>query len=228
MVCFSSPRSTHKDSILLYKAIKVTYAVETDERYGRIACMMDEEGRRESPWLCTRAHGPHPSELQPQHDPEFQQKQPTLLRSPIGLSSLCDRTVQSRLHDKVYAIQATYAVEATYVVGATYAIKAIKMTRWSLHAVGSIRSTRSRASPSNPCRTLVICKPLLTTGRITRRTPFLLNCGHSCVSYKKTSKNAVTADYWKGVVVVCARYGQSPKQTKTGEKWVWDCLRMMI
>ena len=45
----------------------------TDERYGRMSWMMDEEGRRERPWLCTRAHGPHPSELQPRlqqrHDP---------------------------------------------------------------------------------------------------------------------------------------------------------------
>ena len=40
-----------------------------DERYGRMTWMMDKEGRRESPWLCTRAHGPHPSELQPRHQP---------------------------------------------------------------------------------------------------------------------------------------------------------------
>ena len=31
----------------------------------------------------------------------------------------------------------------------------------------------------------------------------------------------------KGVVVMCAGYGHSPKQTKPGEKRVCDCLRIM-
>ena len=60
---------------LLIHSTKYWHVLPGDERYGRIAWMMDNQGREEgraSPWLCTRAHGPHPSELQPQHDSEFQ------------------------------------------------------------------------------------------------------------------------------------------------------------
>ena len=44
---------------------------------------MDEEGRRERPWLCTRAHGPLLLEFQPRHDPST----PTLPLRPRLIDS---------------------------------------------------------------------------------------------------------------------------------------------
>ena len=62
--------------------------VNIDERYGRMTCMIDEEGRRERPWLCTRAHGPLLLEFQPRHDPST----PTNIILPVlgyRLPSVC-------------------------------------------------------------------------------------------------------------------------------------------